>query len=107
MGNFPYGNDARKAVHLLHTGEDPASHATDVLEGLCASDSRAAVALTVPFLIPIATDAHHPHRAAALGVLSSPARAQHSASPPEMNSCSTAPILGVTPPTTTTTTASR
>ncbi|MFD7438363.1 hypothetical protein [Streptomyces sp. NPDC059861] len=76
-GNFPHGNDARKAVHLLHTGEDPASHATGVLGGLCANDSRAAVALTVPFLIPIATDAHHPHRAAALGVLSSPARAQH------------------------------
>lgn len=30
-GNFPHGNDARRAVHLLHTGEDPASHATGVL----------------------------------------------------------------------------
>ncbi|NEB40909.1 hypothetical protein G3I54_35290 [Streptomyces sp. SID14515] len=76
-GNFPHGNEARKAVHLLHTGEGPASHATGVLGGLCANDSRAAVALAVPFLIPIATDAHHPHRAAALGVLSGPARAQH------------------------------
>ncbi|SBU96228.1 hypothetical protein YW3DRAFT_05715 [Streptomyces sp. MnatMP-M77] len=76
-GNFPHGNDARNAVHLLHTGETPASHATDVLGGLCANGSRAAVALAVPLLTPIATDARHPHRAAALGVLSSPARAQH------------------------------
>ncbi|MES9511370.1 hypothetical protein ABWJ92_34070 [Streptomyces sp. NPDC000609] len=43
---------------------------------LCANDSRAA-ALAVPFLIPIATDAHHSHRAAALDVLSGPARARH------------------------------
>ncbi len=76
-GNFPHGDDVRKAVLLLQTGQDPASHATSVLGGLCANDSRAAVALAVPFLIAIATDAHHPHRAAALGVLSSPARAWH------------------------------
>ncbi|MGP3750106.1 hypothetical protein [Streptomyces sp. IBSNAI001] len=76
-GDFPHGDDARKAVHLLHTGEGPASHATDVLGGLCANDSRAAVALAVPFLILIATDAHHSQRAAALGVLSGPARARH------------------------------
>ncbi|WP_406864300.1 hypothetical protein ABZO31_29200 [Streptomyces sp. HUAS MG47] len=31
----------------------------------------------MPFLIPIATEAHHPHRAAALAVLSGPARARH------------------------------
>ncbi|MFS0698314.1 hypothetical protein [Streptomyces nitrosporeus] len=48
-----------------------------MLGGLCADDSRAAVALAVPFLIPIAADARHPHRAAALGVLSGPARARH------------------------------
>ncbi|MEV5689099.1 hypothetical protein AB0L68_39005 [Streptomyces sp. NPDC052164] len=76
-GNFPHGDDARKAVHLLHTGGGPASHATDVLGGLCANDSRAAAALAVPFLIPIATDAHHSHRAAALSALSGPARARH------------------------------
>ncbi|MFJ9825710.1 hypothetical protein ACIRSU_15255 [Streptomyces sp. NPDC101160] len=76
-GNFPHGDDARAAVHLLHSGEDPARCATDVLGGLCANDSRAAAALAVPFLIPIAADAHHPHRAAALAVLSGPARARH------------------------------
>jgi hypothetical protein len=48
-----------------------------VLWGLCANDSRAAAALAVPFLIPIATDAHHPHRAAALAVLAGPARARY------------------------------
>lgn len=76
-GNFPHGDDAREAVHHLHTGDSPARHATGVLGGLCANDSRAAAALAVPFLIPIATDAHHPHRADALGVLSAPARARH------------------------------
>ncbi|MFB7104845.1 hypothetical protein [Streptomyces hydrogenans] len=76
-GNFPHGDDAREAVHLLCAGEDPASHATGVLGGLCANDSRAAAALAVPFLIPIAADAHHAHRAAALVVLSGPARARH------------------------------
>ncbi|WP_234351512.1 hypothetical protein [Streptomyces sp. XY413] len=48
-----------------------------MLGGLCANDSRAAAALAVPFLIPIATDVHHPHRADALGILSAPARARH------------------------------
>ncbi|MFF9573185.1 hypothetical protein [Streptomyces sp. NPDC014685] len=76
-GNFPHGDDAREAVHLLRAGEDPASRATGVLGGLCANDSRAAAALAVPFLIPIATDAHHPYRAAALAVLSGPTRARH------------------------------
>ncbi|MFI8825160.1 hypothetical protein [Streptomyces sp. NPDC053431] len=76
-GNFPHGDDARAAVHLLHTGEGSARRATDMLGGLCANDSRAAAALAVPFLIPVATDADHPHRAAALAVLSGPARARH------------------------------
>ncbi|MFE5594235.1 hypothetical protein [Streptomyces sp. NPDC056549] len=76
-GNFPHGEDAREAVHLLHTGDKPARNAVDMLGGLCANDSRAAAALAVPFLIPIATDAHHSHRAAALGVLAGPARARH------------------------------
>ncbi|MEU2822666.1 hypothetical protein ABZ763_10365 [Streptomyces bacillaris] len=76
-GNFPYGDDAREAVRLLCAGEDPAGHATGVLGGLCANDSRAAAALAVPFLIPIATDGHHPPRAAALAILSGPARARH------------------------------
>lgn len=75
-GNFPHGDDVRKAIHLLQTGEDP-SRATDVLGGLCANDSRAAAALAVPFLIRITTDAHHAHRVAALAVLSGPARARH------------------------------
>ncbi|MET8827259.1 hypothetical protein ABZX40_14870 [Streptomyces sp. NPDC004610] len=76
-GNFPHGHDARKAVHLLRTGGEPGVDATGVLWDLCAHDSRAAAALAVPFLIPLATDAHHPHRAAVLAVLSGPARARH------------------------------
>ncbi|MEV5703326.1 hypothetical protein AB0L55_38320 [Streptomyces anthocyanicus] len=76
-GNFPHGDEARKAVHLLRIGDNPARRATDVLGGLCANDSRAAAALAVPFLIPIATDAHHSHHAAALTVLAGPARARH------------------------------
>ncbi|MFD9048878.1 hypothetical protein [Streptomyces zaomyceticus] len=79
-GNFPHGGDAREAVHLLRTRADSARTPTDVLGGLCANDSRAAAALAVPFLIPLAADAHRPHRAAALAalaVLSGPARARH------------------------------
>ncbi|MER5758150.1 hypothetical protein [Streptomyces sp. NPDC002082] len=49
----------------------------DVLIGMCADDSRAAVALAVPFLIRIATDPHHRHRADALGTLAAPARARY------------------------------
>ncbi|WP_405982892.1 hypothetical protein [Streptomyces sp. NBC_00158] len=48
-----------------------------VLLGMCADDSRAAVALAVPFLIRIAADPHHPHRAAVLGGLAAPARARY------------------------------
>ncbi|MFB6809989.1 hypothetical protein [Streptomyces sp. NPDC056387] len=76
-GNFPHGDDARQALYLLHCGDSPARHAAGLLGGLCANDSRAAAALAVPFLIAIATDVYHPHRAAALGVLSAPARARH------------------------------
>ncbi|MFI8181447.1 hypothetical protein ACIF70_13105 [Actinacidiphila glaucinigra] len=76
-GNFPHGHDVRKAVHLLRADGEPGVDATGVLWGLCANDSRAAAALAVPFLIPLAIDAHHPHRAAALAVLSGPARARH------------------------------
>ncbi|MFF8035854.1 hypothetical protein [Streptomyces sp. NPDC016626] len=76
-GNFPHGHDVREAVSLLRAGGEPVMDATGVLWGLCADDSRAAVALAVPFLIPLATNAHHPHRAAALAVLSGPARARH------------------------------
>ncbi|MGW1729332.1 hypothetical protein ACWCQK_41845 [Streptomyces sp. NPDC002306] len=76
--NFVHGHDVRKAVHLLRADGEPGTEdATGVLWGLCANDSRAAVALAVPFLIPLAIDAHHPHRAAALAVLSGPARARH------------------------------
>ncbi|MGW4914615.1 hypothetical protein [Streptomyces sp. NPDC004270] len=76
-GNFPHGHDARKAVHLLRADGEAGVDATGVLWGLCANDSRAAAALAVPFLIPLAIDARHPHRAAALAVLSGPARARH------------------------------
>ncbi|MFF3015621.1 hypothetical protein [Streptomyces sp. NPDC057939] len=76
-GNFPHGEEVHEDVRRLHTGEGPAGRATAGLWGLCANDSRAAVALAVPFLIPIATDADHPHRAPALSLLSGPARARH------------------------------
>ncbi|MGC0327056.1 hypothetical protein RKD23_000046 [Streptomyces sp. SAI-170] len=68
-GNFSHRDRARQAVHLLRTDDGRAPRARDVLRGLCANDNRAAAALAVPFLIPIATDAHHPQRGAALGVL--------------------------------------
>ncbi|MFD0374600.1 hypothetical protein [Streptomyces sp. NPDC127112] len=48
-----------------------------VLLGMCADDSRAAVALAVPVLIGIAADPHHPHRAAALSGLAAPARTRY------------------------------
>ncbi|MFE0630630.1 hypothetical protein ACFW3D_27155 [Streptomyces sp. NPDC058864] len=76
-GNFPHGHEVRKAVRLLRVDGEPGVDATGVLWGLCAHGSRAAAALAVPFLIPLAVDAHHPHRAAALAVLSGPARARH------------------------------
>ncbi|WP_328708096.1 hypothetical protein, partial [Streptomyces mesophilus] len=76
-GNFPHGYEAREAVHLVRAGGEPGVGATGVLAGLCADDSRAAAALAVPFLIPLAIDGRHPHRAAALAVLSGPARARH------------------------------
>ncbi|MEU4129879.1 hypothetical protein [Streptomyces wuyuanensis] len=76
-GNFPHGHDVREAVSLLRAGGEPVVDATGVLWGLCADDSRAAAALAVPFLIPLAINAHHPHRTAALAVLSGPARARH------------------------------
>ncbi|MFJ1569922.1 hypothetical protein ACIOG8_37935 [Streptomyces erythrochromogenes] len=44
---------------------------------MCADDMRAAAALAVPFLIRIAADTRHPHRAGALAEVSSPARARH------------------------------
>ncbi|WP_406088235.1 hypothetical protein [Streptomyces virginiae] len=76
-GNFPHGENARQAVRLLRTADGPARNAMGVLIGMCADDSRAAAALAVPFLIRIATDPHHPHRADALGGLAAPARARH------------------------------
>ncbi|WP_261994194.1 hypothetical protein [Streptomyces sp. t39] len=76
-GNFPHGNEARDAVRSLRDGGETGADATRVLGGLCADDSRAAAALAVPFLVPLAIDPHHPHRAAALAVLSGPARARH------------------------------
>ncbi|MGW0854229.1 hypothetical protein [Streptomyces sp. NPDC002690] len=74
-GDFPHGHEVREAVSLLRAGGAPAVDATGVLWGLCAHDSRAAVALAVPFLIPLAIDAQHPHRTAVLAVLSGPVRA--------------------------------
>ncbi|MGW7312692.1 hypothetical protein [Streptomyces sp. NPDC054865] len=76
-GNFPHGPKVREAVAVLRADGEPDMDATGVLGGLCANDSRAAVALAVPFLIPLAIDAQHPHRAAALDVLSGPARARY------------------------------
>ncbi|GGW15440.1 hypothetical protein GCM10010264_63440 [Streptomyces globisporus] len=76
-GNFPHGENAREAVRLLRTGDEPARNAMGVLIGMCADNSRAAAALAVPFLIRIAADPHHRHRADALGGLAAPARARH------------------------------
>ncbi|MFD8978485.1 hypothetical protein [Streptomyces sp. NPDC059564] len=76
-GNFPHGEKAREAVHLLRTGDEPARDSVGVLIGMCADDSRAAAALAVPFLIPIATDPHHRHRADVLRGLAAPARARY------------------------------
>ncbi|MFE5852327.1 hypothetical protein ACFQ61_03750 [Streptomyces sp. NPDC056500] len=76
-GNFPHGENAREAVRLLRTGDGSARNSMGVLIGMCADDSRAAAALAVPFLIRIATDPHHRHRADALGGLAAPARARH------------------------------
>ncbi|MER5485928.1 hypothetical protein ABT024_22310 [Streptomyces sp. NPDC002812] len=76
-GNFPHGENAREAVRLLRTGDEPARNSLGVLIGLCADDSRAAAALAVPFLIRIATDPHHRHRAEALRGLAAPARARY------------------------------
>ncbi|MFD7840762.1 hypothetical protein [Streptomyces sp. NPDC059761] len=76
-GNFPHGDEVREAVRQLATDGGSARDAMGVLYGMCADDSRAAAAVAVPFLIPVATDIHHPHRAEALGVLASPARARH------------------------------
>ncbi|MFD7258810.1 hypothetical protein [Streptomyces sp. NPDC059874] len=76
-GNFPHGEKAREAVRLLCTGDGCARNAMAVLIGMCADDSRAAVALAVPFLIRIAIDPHHRHRADALGGLAAPARARY------------------------------
>ncbi|WP_405787420.1 hypothetical protein OG753_05680 [Streptomyces sp. NBC_00029] len=75
--HFPQGDRVREAVHLLHTRDSPVSDGTGVVGGMCANDMRAAAALAVPFLIRIATDARHPHRADALAETSSPARAGH------------------------------
>ncbi|MFD3450775.1 hypothetical protein ACFWVC_01210 [Streptomyces sp. NPDC058691] len=71
-GNFPHEYDARRAVHLLRADGEPSLNAAGVLWGLCANDSRAAASLAVPFLIPLAIDAYHPHRAAALAVPPAP-----------------------------------
>ncbi|MET9609841.1 hypothetical protein ABZZ17_33050 [Streptomyces sp. NPDC006512] len=76
-GNFPHGDTVREAVRQLYTDGGSVREAMGVLCGMCADDSRAAAAVAVPFLIPVATDIHHPHRAEALGVLAGPARARH------------------------------
>ncbi|MFD7917208.1 HEAT repeat domain-containing protein [Streptomyces sp. NPDC059752] len=75
--HFPQGNRVREAVHLLHTGGSPAGTGTGVVGGMCANDMRAAAVLAVPFLIRIAADTLHPHRADALAEASAPARARH------------------------------
>ncbi|MFB7468819.1 hypothetical protein ACFCZ1_35945 [Streptomyces sp. NPDC056224] len=75
--HFPRGDHVREAVHLLHTGDSPVRTGTGVVSGMCANDMRAAAVLAVPFLIRIAIDTRHPHRADALAEVSSPARARH------------------------------
>ncbi|WP_258310165.1 HEAT repeat domain-containing protein [Streptomyces sp. CG 926] len=73
--HFPQGSDVREALDLLHTGDSPGRTGTGVVSGLCANDMRAAAVLAVPFLIRIAADTRHRHRAQALAEVSCPARA--------------------------------
>ncbi|MEU2450734.1 hypothetical protein ABZ605_11800 [Streptomyces sp. NPDC012765] len=75
--HFPQGNRVREAVYLLHSGGSPAGTGTGVVSGMCADDMRAAAVLAVPFLIRIAADTRHPHRADALAEASAPARARY------------------------------
>ncbi|MFF9002096.1 hypothetical protein ACF1GW_22285 [Streptomyces achromogenes] len=75
--NFPQGDHVRDVVHLLHTGDSLNRPGAGVVSGMCANDMRAATVLAVPFLIRIAADTRHPHRADALAEVSSPARARH------------------------------
>lgn len=75
--SFPQGGRVREAVHLLRTGAPAGRSGAGVVGGMCADDMRAAAALAVPFLIRIAADTRHPHRANALAEASSPARARH------------------------------
>ncbi|WP_392900862.1 HEAT repeat domain-containing protein [Streptomyces sp. LN699] len=76
-GNFPDGAKALETVRLLRTGDGCARNAMNVLYGMCAEGSRAAIALAVPVLIRIAIDPHHPQRAHALDGLAAPARARY------------------------------
>ncbi|MGW1625902.1 hypothetical protein [Streptomyces sp. NPDC002172] len=75
--HFPQGDHVREAVHLLHTADSPGHTGTGVVSGMCAKDMRAAAVLAVPFLIRLAADTRHPHRANALTEVSCPARARH------------------------------
>ncbi|MPY36755.1 hypothetical protein FNH09_37720, partial [Streptomyces adustus] len=75
--HFPQGDHVRQAVQLLHTGNSPVRTGTGVVDGMSANDMRAAAVLAVPFLIRIAADTRHPHRAAALAEVSAPARARY------------------------------
>ncbi|MFJ1569658.1 HEAT repeat domain-containing protein [Streptomyces erythrochromogenes] len=75
--HFPLGYRVREAVHLLHTGGSPVGTGTGVMGCMCADDMQAAAVLAVPFLIRIAADTRHPHRADALPEVSCPARARH------------------------------
>ncbi len=61
----------------MHTGDSPGRTGTGVVSGMCANDMRAAAVLAVPFLIRIAADTRHPHRADALAEVSCPARARY------------------------------
>ncbi len=75
--HFPQGHRVKEAVQLLHTGGSPAGTGAGVVGGMCADDMRAAAVLAVPFLIRIAADTRHPHRADALAETSAPARARY------------------------------
>ncbi|MFB7470423.1 hypothetical protein [Kitasatospora sp. NPDC056184] len=75
--HFPRGGHVREAVHLLQSGDSSVCTGTGVVSGMCANDMRAAAVLAVPFLIRIAADSRHPHRADALAEASAPARARY------------------------------
>ncbi|MFD8508005.1 hypothetical protein ACFV2L_35560 [Streptomyces sp. NPDC059687] len=74
---FPDGVRVREAMEWLRSGGAAADGALNRLIGLCANDMRAAVALTVPFLIRVSTGREAGRRAGALAVTAEVARMRH------------------------------